>query len=160
MPKAPSLRDDIITGLRRAFRKSALRKSVLDAGSRRITLYKKDGSVSKKYGVEHHCQVCNRWQRGEHDVDHIDPVIGLEGFIDWNTYVARMFPPADRLQRICQTCHDAKTAAEFAARWVIKHHAELDALPADPKIAKRILKRIAKRKGSAGDRARTMLAVG
>lgn len=55
-------------------------------------------------------------------VDHIDPVVDPSvGFVDWNTYIPRMFE--GQLQILCnysgfrdgkQSCHHIKTAAEKA----------------------------------------------
>lgn len=57
-------------------------------------------------------------------IDHADPVVSLEtGFVDWNTYIARLFPGQKGLQNLCnysglrdgvQSCHKLKTAAEKA----------------------------------------------
>jgi len=75
----------------------------------------------KKVKVEHGRYTCNMckqvyWRR-EVYIDHIEPVVGIEGFIDWNTYIARMFPiTADAFQVLCKTCHDLKTKDEKEAR--------------------------------------------
>lgn len=51
-------------------------------------------------------------------IDHIDPVHSVEhGFVDWNTFIERLFVTPDKLQVLCQTpCHDAKTKAENKIR--------------------------------------------
>lgn len=46
-------------------------------------------------------------------VDHIDPVVDPEtGFVDWNTYIERMFCELDGFQVLCHKCHTAKTQKE------------------------------------------------
>lgn len=51
------------------------------------------------------------------EVDHIIPVVDPhEGFVDWNTYVARLFVREDRLQVLCNPCHDTKTKLEGEIR--------------------------------------------
>jgi hypothetical protein len=49
-------------------------------------------------------------------VDHISPVIGPEGFVDWNTFIGRLFCTADNLQVLCKDCHDRKSKDEKIAR--------------------------------------------
>jgi uncharacterized protein YlzI (FlbEa/FlbD family) len=55
-------------------------------------------------------------------VDHISPIVDpCTGFVDWNTYFARMFPGDNGLQLLCgypgevdgkKSCHNEKTAIE------------------------------------------------
>ena len=46
-------------------------------------------------------------------VDHIEPVIDPKvGFVDWNTYMDRMFVEEDGLQLLCHSCHTKKTQQE------------------------------------------------
>ena len=50
-------------------------------------------------------------------VDHIQPVIDPNGsFVDWNTYIERMFCPVDKLQVLCSSCHDLKSSKERIKR--------------------------------------------
>lgn len=49
-------------------------------------------------------------------VDHINPVVGVEGFTTWDDYINRMFCAKENLQCLCKDCHDAKTAVEKLAR--------------------------------------------
>ena len=45
--------------------------------------------------------------------DHILPVVDtVRGFVDWNTYIERMFCAIDKWQIICRSCHDVKSAQE------------------------------------------------
>ena len=64
--------------------------------------------------AEHYkCNACNKeWPLTEVQVDHIIPVVGPEGFVDWNTYVDRLFCDKSNLQVLCTTCHDKKTHKE------------------------------------------------
>lgn len=44
--------------------------------------------------------------------DHIEPVVDPHvGFVDWNTYIERMFIE-EGFQAICYECHSTKTKAE------------------------------------------------
>ena len=86
------------------------------AGRREVPKYNKDGSKAKKPAVQYQCEVCNQWVSStKMAVDHKIPVISVEdGFIDWNTFVERLFCAKENLQRICDPCHDEKTLKE---RW-------------------------------------------
>ena len=49
--------------------------------------------------------------------DHILPVVDSNGsFVDWNTYIERMFCPVDKLQVLCSSCHDLKSSKERIKR--------------------------------------------
>jgi 5-methylcytosine-specific restriction endonuclease McrA len=52
----------------------------------------------------------------EIQIDHIDPVIGVEGWVDWNTYIERLFVEESQLQAICKKCHTEKSNAENSVR--------------------------------------------
>jgi hypothetical protein len=46
-------------------------------------------------------------------VDHIDPVVDPHtGFVDWNTYIERMFCELTGFQVLCFDCHSKKTSIE------------------------------------------------
>lgn len=50
-------------------------------------------------------------------VDHIQPVIDPnQGFVDWNTYIERLFCNYDGWQVLCIDCHQIKSTAENATR--------------------------------------------
>ncbi len=50
-------------------------------------------------------------------VDHISPVVDpATGFVDWNTYVDRMFCSESGLQVLCEVCHTQKTKEEREQR--------------------------------------------
>jgi len=116
----------IRSALRRAFSRSPIVWEVLKEGRRYYVKYNKDGSRSKKDGVETHCQVCNTWTRAPIKVaiDHIDPVVPVEtdkgGMDDLNVFVARLWCDRSNLQRCCSICHDKKTAEEREARKAYK----------------------------------------
>lgn len=50
-------------------------------------------------------------------IDHKDPVVDVyAGFIDWDTYIDRLYCEANNLQVLCKPCHKAKTAQERKER--------------------------------------------
>lgn len=68
---------------------------------------------------QYQCANCKLlWKREDCHGDHIDPVIAPStGFIDWNTYIQRLF--YTKIQVLCKTCHKAKTKEENSRRWEI-----------------------------------------
>lgn len=58
----------------------------------------------------------------EIQLDHIKPVVDEEiGFVDWDTYIDRLFCSVDGFQVLCKTCHGAKTYLEQEIRKQVKH---------------------------------------
>ena len=53
-------------------------------------------------------------------VDHIVPIVGLEGFTTWDSVIENMFCELKNLQLICKDCHKGKCAEEAAARAAYK----------------------------------------
>lgn len=46
-------------------------------------------------------------------VDHVDPVVDPKvGFVNWDTFIKRLFCPVENLQVLCTVCHKAKTKEE------------------------------------------------
>ena len=51
-------------------------------------------------------------------VDHVDPVVPLTGDeYDWNDFINRLFVTADKLQILCNPCHDVKSLVEDGIRF-------------------------------------------
>ena len=106
--------------------------STLRSGMRRYpnkALALKAASVGKKINkltgrmAEHfQCRKCSgHFPRTSVQVDHIDPVVDPnKGFIDWNSFIERMFVALDKLQVLCKTCHSGKTRTEQKERVAIK----------------------------------------
>lgn len=57
------------------------------------------------------CSMCEgEFKRHEVHVDHDPPVIDPRvGFVDFNTYIERLFCTAEFLRVLCVTCHDTVT---------------------------------------------------
>jgi 5-methylcytosine-specific restriction endonuclease McrA len=150
----------ICGAIRRAFARSPVKKAVMLAGRREVPKFNKDGARAKRDGVEYQCQCCNKWKPSTgFDVDHISPVIDpVIGFVDWNTFVARVHCGPENLQRICEPCHKEKCKAENLARNMKRWERELlEAAPQDYLTARKTLRRLAKCPG-VGDRAAAMFA--
>jgi|ERR1700677_524869 len=113
--KTPFNQNSVLRGaIRRAFSRSPLLKEILNESRREVPRYKMDGTRYKVDSVQRQCQVCNEWVGASHiAVDHIIPVIPIDGtFVDWNTFVDRVWCGCENLQRICDTCHQIKTNKE------------------------------------------------
>ncbi len=85
--------------------------------------YVKDG-INPRTGRKcklHECASCGElFPAKDIKADHIVPVVGPEGFVDWNTFIARLYVDADGFQALCKECHDHKTAEERAERKAYK----------------------------------------
>ena len=111
--------------LRRAFARSPLVQEVKRAARKEFPKYKKDGSLAKRPSVRYQCAECGKWFSSKDvAVDHISPVI-LDGFVDWNTFIDRLFHAENNLQVLCSyklkdvdkhggevSCHLKKTRLE------------------------------------------------
>ena len=54
-------------------------------------------------------------------IDHIQPVVETSvGFVDWNTYISRLFCSSNNLQLLCPLCHKNKTLVEQQERKAAK----------------------------------------
>ncbi len=71
---------------------------------------------------QYRCESCAEvFKQHELQIDHINPVIDInDGFIDWNTYVARLFCDSENLQALCKPCHQMKSSFENEVRREVK----------------------------------------
>lgn len=98
----------------------------LFSGLRRLSYrYPARSECLKKYRVsrgKYKCAKCQRiFRKKDIAIDHIEAVVNpLTGFIDWNTYIARLFCPLDGLQVLCNngkdSCHKVKSKQENTLR--------------------------------------------
>jgi hypothetical protein len=65
----------------------------------------------------HKCPDCGQLfpQNGMH-ADHIVPVVGPEGFVSWDLFIARLYCEADGFRAVCKACHKLITERERAER--------------------------------------------
>lgn len=115
--------NSVIRGaIRRVFSRSPLVQEVRRKVRIEKVQYNRDGKPSKKKAVYYQCALCPDLSRAKTtSVDHIEPVVDpAVGFVDWNTYVARLFCKPEGLQVVCEKCHDAKTAVERKVRIATK----------------------------------------
>lgn len=85
------------------------RKSLIISALRKIWLWspeRKQALTNAKARKNYRCNHCHKlFPKKGVQVDHIIP-IGT--FIDWNTYIERLFCPITNLQVLCKTCHKSK----------------------------------------------------
>lgn len=63
------------------------------------------------------CSSCNKIVgHKEIKADHINPVIPVDGFTNWNDVITRMFCEESGFQALCKDCHDIKTKKENEQR--------------------------------------------
>lgn len=102
-------------------------KSVLRAGSRKwppkykvlneAKCGKRINEASGRTAEHYTCAVCGNAFPAKHVVvDHVEPVIPITGFSEWDTIIRRMYCPAENLQVVCKPCHKIKTKQENEER--------------------------------------------
>lgn len=83
------------------------------------TAYVRDGinpATGRKCKL-HQCIQCNALfpQHGV-QVDHIEPIVPVTGFTNWDDVIKRMFCELDNLQVLCKACHQVKSQEERRLR--------------------------------------------
>jgi hypothetical protein len=61
----------------------------------------------------------NKILREKGDMDHISPVVSLEGnhpYLDWNIFIERLFCKTENYQYLAKPCHKTKSKAENKLR--------------------------------------------
>lgn len=60
------------------------------------------------------CAMCEGLFKSEQvDLDHTVPVVALDNEgLNWNEFIARLFPEVEGFQVLCKVCHEAKTRTE------------------------------------------------
>lgn len=108
------LKNFIISALRSASNRYPPKYECLNAAK----VGKKVNEATGRLAEHYKCAACKKhFVAKEVQVDHIEPVVSpLTGFIDWNTFVARMFCPITNLQVLCRGCHKVKSDKEKKER--------------------------------------------
>ena len=112
-------------------RRKAFIVSVLRSGTRKyppkyltLSSAKTDKKVNTKTNrIAQHflCAECrNDFPAKEVQVDHINPVVGVNGFTTWDSYIENLFCDEENLQVLCLECHGRKTKLERETSRVYK----------------------------------------
>jgi hypothetical protein len=103
-----------------SFVRSALRRAAWPPKYQAIrNAYVKDGinPKTRRKCKLHRCSQCDElFPQKDMQADHVIPVIGIEGFVDWNTYIDRLFCEKDGFKVMCKPCHKEITNEERIAR--------------------------------------------
>jgi 5-methylcytosine-specific restriction endonuclease McrA len=97
-------------------------KRFLVQGLRRLSYkWPARSEALKRARLERNCYLCNicknKFTRKEVQLDHIDPIVDPNtGFTTWDSYISKMFCPAEGYQIICIPCHKEKTEQENIVR--------------------------------------------
>lgn len=103
------LRGFIIGALRQGFRRYPNKYRVL----KNACVGVKTNKASGRKAAHYRCAKCKAVKpRKEVQVDHIEPVVAATGFVDWNTYISRMYCSESNLQVLCKKCHKTKSLKE------------------------------------------------
>jgi len=80
----------------------------------------KDAKIARN---QYKCATCSGiFGRKDVQIDHTDPVVSVEtGFVDWNTYITRMYPEKQGFQILCSQCHSNKCLLEKEMRKFYKN---------------------------------------
>lgn len=107
------------------------RKALIISALRKHSMYwkpiskcRKDASVGRKVNkdtgrmaLHYKCKLCgDEVSAKKSKVDHIKPIVGVEGFTNWDSYIDAMYCEVENLQLLCKPCHDVKTKEERDAR--------------------------------------------
>lgn len=111
-----------------SFIKSTLRKGttrwppkyeVLNAAKRGKMVNDSTGRLAEHYD----CASCHGlFPASMVVVDHINPVVPVSGFTNWDDVILRMFCGVEGLQVLCKECHKIKTKEENAQRNLYKNN--------------------------------------
>lgn len=106
----------IISAMRRSFRRYPAYQEVRNRCKSEYFEQCKNGNSRRRVAFK--CETCQEKVAAKlFFVDHTSPVVDpTTGFIDYNTYAARLFCSINNLTGMCKPCHDLKSKAENAVR--------------------------------------------
>jgi len=109
----------ITTCIRSGFRRFPNKYKVLKNAARGQKINKATGRMAMHY----ECAKChNLFPATGVQVDHKKPVVDPKiGFVDWNTFIDRLYCSISNLQVLCKGCHKKKTNAEKAKRVKVRN---------------------------------------
>ena len=67
---------------------------------------------------KYRCSLClDLFRSNQVQLDHIEPVVDVRvGFVDFNTFIERLFCDVENFSVVCKACHESKTAIEDSMR--------------------------------------------
>jgi len=108
------LKGFITSVIRAGFRKFPAKYEALNAAK----AGKKINTASGRMAEHYKCAKCKGlFVNKDVQVDHKSPVVDpAVGFVDWDTFINRLYCPIKNLQVLCTPCHKVKTAKERIKR--------------------------------------------
>lgn len=108
------LKSFLTSVIRAGFRKYPAKYECLNAAKTEKKVNEATGRLAWHYT----CNKCKKlFVANEVQIDHIRPVVDpKKGFVDWNTFIERLYCGADNLQCLCKGCHAKKTEKERKVR--------------------------------------------
>ena len=104
--------------IRSALRSASIRWGPTNKARKAAEMGRKINERTGRLAMHYLCNHCQgSFVARDVQVDHISPVVSaIDGFVDWNTYIDRMFCEQDGYQVLCKECHNKKTAEERGQR--------------------------------------------
>ena len=103
-----------------SFIKSALRKARWPVKYKCIKEAFVKNGINPKTGRKcklHKCADCGKlFPQKDVVADHIEPVVPVTGFTNWDDIIRRMYCEIEGFQALCKECHKIKTAQEREER--------------------------------------------
>ena len=113
-PWTPSRKKAFITTLLRSgFSRWPPKYITLKAAFLDKQINPKTGRIASFYK----CAICDAsFIAKDVQVDHINPVVGYQGFTSWDDFIDRLFCESDNLRVLCKPCHKTITLSENSER--------------------------------------------
>ncbi len=104
----------VTSALRGAFRRWPPKFAVLKNAS----VGRRTNSGTGKMAMHYRCALClGDYPMTGVEVDHTNPVVELSrGFVNWDTFINRLYCEEPYLQVLCKPCHKSKSAKERLLR--------------------------------------------
>jgi len=101
---------------------SSLRSTSIRWGPRNEAL-----KLARKERGIYCCEECKEeFKRKEIVIDHTDPVIDPSiGWVNWDTFINRLFCPVENFQALCRSCHSIKSDIEADLRKFHKRYVKI-----------------------------------
>lgn len=103
-----------------SFVKSALRRAQWPpkyASLEAACVGRKTNQATGRLAKHYRCAECQgEFPAIETAIDHIKPVVPVEGFDSWDGFIGRLFCEEDGFQILCKGCHLAKSQHESSLR--------------------------------------------
>lgn len=92
-------------------------KNIARNNAKIVTLVGNHKNGNPKTKVLYQCNICSKLvEKSQGNIDHINPVVGMDGFETWDEFINTLFCNASNLQHLCLPCHSQKSSLEQEER--------------------------------------------